>query len=221
MKKLIIIPVIIILVIAGVALYFINNNNDVLLKAYLQENSGNYTLVITGPNTKTPSDAWTMANDESKDAEHYNSIPWNTDKAKKVNKIIIQDEIKPISTGFWFMGFENLEVIEGLDKINTSSLENMAAMFSGCKSIKEIDLSSFNTTKVNNMVNLFYGCENLEKVYVSDKWDATNVEYSDNMFYDCKKLIGPNETEYNEYIVDKTFAQVDDLDNAGYLTLKN
>jgi hypothetical protein len=71
------------------------------------------------------------------------------------------------------------------------------------------------------MVNLFYGCENLEKVYVSDKWDATNVEYSDNMFKDCKKIIGPNETEYNEYIVDKTFAQVDDLDNAGYLTLKN
>ena len=36
-------------------------------------------------------------------------------------------------------------------------------MFSWCSSLKSIDLSSFNTTNVNNMSYIFSGCTSLKK----------------------------------------------------------
>ncbi len=221
MKKKIIIPIIILIIVIGVILYVINNNKNVLLKAYLKENNGNYTLIIKGPNSFTPSDAWIVLKNESKDNVHYERMPWINDKTKNITKVVIEDEIKPISTGFWFVGFENLKEIEGIDKINTSNVENMAAMFSGCKTLEEIDLSSFDTSKVKSVAGMFNGCEKLKTIYVSNKWNVDNVEYSENMFNKCLNLVGQNETKYDEYITDKTFAQIDNLDTAGYLSTKN
>ncbi len=39
----------------------------------------------------------------------------------------------------------------------------MSDMFSGCSSLKSIDLSSFNTTNVNYMICMFAGCSSLKK----------------------------------------------------------
>ena len=37
---------------------------------------------------------------------------------------------------------------------------------------------------------MFYGCINLTTIYASDKFVTTAVEISDNMFDNCKKLVG-------------------------------
>ena len=39
----------------------------------------------------------------------------------------------------------------------------MYGMFSGCSSLKEINLSNFNTNNFTNMRDMFNGCEKLTK----------------------------------------------------------
>ena len=42
-------------------------------------------------------------------------------------------------------------------------LTSTFCMFCGCSSLISIDLSSFNTTNVNNMIFMFSGCSSLKK----------------------------------------------------------
>lgn len=220
-KKLIIVFVIIIIALAGCFIYFKINNNKYLFKAYLEEHNGNYTLVIRNKDYFSFNEMWKVE-DLTRTNGNFKMLPWALDsRIKKITKVDIQDNIKVDSLALWFYGFENLEEIKGLNKLDTSSLTNLSAAFYNCKSLKELDLSMLDTRKVILTDNMFANCENLTTIYVGDNWNMDKVQESTDMFKGCTNLVGPNETEYNEYIVDKTFAQVDDLDNAGYLTLKN
>ena len=42
-------------------------------------------------------------------------------------------------------------------------------MFSGCSSLKELNLSNFNTNNVNDMYRMFYGCSNNLKIISQNK----------------------------------------------------
>ena len=217
MKKVIII-IVSLLVLVGAGIFYINmDNSKYLFEAYLDNN----TLVIQKYSNKLSNKEWKVQKSENTD-EHIDLMPWSLDNRKdKITKVVIKDKLELSSIAFMFYGLNNLIEVEGLNNLSSSSLDNMAGLFYGCKSLKEIDLSSFNTSKVKSIAGMFAECENLKTIYVSNNWDVTNVEYSDNMFLNCEKLVGSNGTKYNEYIVDKTFAKVDDLDNVGYLSLKN
>ena len=43
-------------------------------------------------------------------------------------------------------------------------------MFSSCKTITSLDLSSFNTSKVTEMNEMFRNCSALQMIYVGDGW---------------------------------------------------
>ena len=220
-KKLIIALLVIIIALAGCFIYFKIDNSKYLFKAYLEEHNGEYTLVVKNKDYFSFNEMWKIE-DTQMDNGHIKGLPWVLDsRAKKITKVDIQDNIKLRSFSFWFYNLTNLKEIVGLEKIDTSDLLSMSGTFYNCNLLTEIDLSSFKTGKVTNMSGLFYGCNNLKTVYVGNDWSVENVVYSEDMFKGCTNLVGSNETEYNEYIVDKSFAQVDDLDNAGYLTLKN
>ena len=45
----------------------------------------------------------------------------------------------------------NLKEIKGINKINSSKVNNMSAMFQLCKEIKYLDLSNFDTSNVTYM----------------------------------------------------------------------
>ena len=49
-------------------------------------------------------------------------------------------------------------------------------MFSDCKTIKEIDLSSFNTSKVSNFEEIFFYCDSLHRVDISSFHFGKNVQ---------------------------------------------
>ena len=63
----------------------------------------------------------------------------------------------------------------------------MSYMFSGCSSLKSIDLSSFNTTNVNDMRSMFSGCSSLQSIDLSS-FNITNVIYMYFMFRNCSSL---------------------------------
>ncbi len=220
-KKILIFIAVILTIAIGVFVYYKISNSKYLFKAYLEEHNGNYTLVIKNKDYFSFNEMWKIE-DAQMDNGHIKVLPWVLDnRANKITKVDIQDNIKIRSISFWFYNLNNLKEIVGLEKIDTSELVSMSATFKNCSSLEEIDLSSFNTKNVTTTSGMFSGCNNLKTIYVGNNWNMDKVESSDDMFKDCTSLIGPNATEYNEYVVDKTFAQVDDLDNAGYLTLKN
>ena len=60
----------------------------------------------------------------------------------------------------------------------------MSYMFSGCSSLKEINLSNFNTNNVNNMSCMFYKCSSLKELNLSN-FNTNNVTDMRYMFNGC------------------------------------
>jgi surface protein len=63
----------------------------------------------------------------------------------------------------------------------------MADMFSGCSSLKELDLSGFDTAGVDYMGDLFSGCSSLESIDLSS-FDTGSVTSMAGMFSGCMSL---------------------------------
>ena len=160
MKKIIIIgiSVLAIIFIAVGSFIFLNKNkNDEIniLKAYIKNND---TLVIVSPSRKVDAkEVWTISDvDPTKEKkfidEYVPCAPWREHK-KEITKVIIEDEIYPVDTSFWFAGFENLETIEGIENIKTIYTVSMAGMFRECSKLKELSLSTFDTRMVESMAS--------------------------------------------------------------------
>ena len=63
----------------------------------------------------------------------------------------------------------------------------MGGMFSGCKSLTSLDLSTFDTRNVTNMGSMFYGCKSLTTLDLSS-FDTGNVTDMRSLFQDCNAL---------------------------------
>ena len=57
----------------------------------------------------------------------------------------------PTTTRMWFDGFEELTTINNIENLNTDKVTNMGGMFSGCKALKQLDVSAFKTQDVTFM----------------------------------------------------------------------
>ena len=111
-------------------------------------------------------------------------VPWYMDILEIIevpgeySNAIILDEIVPSSTSWWFIGMSE---INGIEKLNTSNVTKMQAMFFGCSSLQELDVINFNTSNVTDMSYMFYGCEALQELNVSN-FDTSNVTNMEGMF---------------------------------------
>lgn len=119
----------------------------------------------------------------------------------------------------------NLTTLD-LSSFDTSNVTNMSSMFGAILNLPTtdlddsatqyhdtIDLTSFDTSNVTNMSNMFYGRFALSTIYVSDKWDISNVVDSEGMFAGCYRLKGDIAWGSG---VDKNYATI----KGGYLTYK-
>ncbi|BDH63985.1 hypothetical protein MTP05_01700 [Enterococcus sp. PLM3] len=88
-------------------------------------------------------------------------------------------------------GGENITTIENLDNIDTSSVTNMENVFGDCKSIEDIDISSWNTENVTSFVDMFYGCSSLKTIDLSNL-NTSSAENMSEMFARCSSLIHLN-----------------------------
>ena len=71
------------------------------------------------------------------------------------------------STALWFCACNRLTSMTGLEKLNTANATDMSYMFSNCRALTSLDVSSFNTSNVTDMSHMFSHCEILTSLDLS------------------------------------------------------
>jgi surface protein len=87
--------------------------------------------------------------------------------------------------------FEDSPYVYDVSKWNVSNCEDFSQMFSNCKNIKNLDLSTWKLSTTCNhieMFGMFNGCENLETVEGLDNWNTKKVSRISRMFSGCHNL---------------------------------
>lgn len=103
-------------------------------------------------------------------------------------KLILDSfDISNVTYGGQMFSSRGLESIEGLQTIDTSSLENMTYMFYGCLNLTSLDLSNFITSKVKDMAYMFADCKSLNALDLSN-FNVSNVVTMFGMFSGCSNL---------------------------------
>ena len=75
---------------------------------------------------------------------------------------------------YMFSNCKSLVLID-LSSFNTNNVTNTSYMFSCCSSLKSIDLSSFNTNNVNNMSAMLSYCRSLKKENIKINENDKNI----------------------------------------------
>lgn len=106
---------------------------------------------------------------------------------QSVTDIDLSNAHKLAYTPGMFYNCAALQSITFANSIDTSNVTNMGDMFSGCSSLKRIDLSNFDTSNVTNIWNLFANCSSLEYIDISS-FDLSNVTAHGNPFVNTTAL---------------------------------
>lgn len=117
--------------------------------------------------------------------------PWSS-FAASITEVIVKDEVRPVSMEQWFRGLLNCSIFSNIDKVNTSNCTNLWGTFNDCRSIEELDLSSWDTSKVTRYGSggynsLFYNCLKLKKISLAG-WDLSSLTTKNEMFSICPAL---------------------------------
>ena len=107
---------------------------------------------------------------------------------KNLNEIKVIFKFKKLLTNasHLFTGCSSIKSID-LSSFNTNNVKNMNFMFEGCTSLESIDLSSINTKNVKTMWGMFYQCSSLKSIDLSS-FNTENVIDIGSMFYSCSSL---------------------------------
>ena len=159
----------------------------------------------------------------------FNSAPvWNSVVRNQVTEVVFDESFKdvlPVSTSGWFAFCNNLETIDGLSKLNTSSVTDMSGMFAGCENLLSVDVSGFNTNKVTALASMFYKCSTLNVLNL-ENFDTQNVTDMNRMFWGCtnlKKLTMSNFDTHNVtnfYCMFTNCSSLKSIDVSGFDTEK-
>ena len=86
-----------------------------------------------------------------------------------------------------FSELDNLTTINGLEKLDTSDVNDMSFLFDHDVNLTSLNLGQLNTANVTNMDHMFSMCQKLTSLDVS-QLNTTNVTIMNSMFYDCEAL---------------------------------
>ena len=103
---------------------------------------------------------------------------------------------------------------------DTEKVTNMESMFSGCSSLKELDLNNFNTTKVAKMKYMFYYCSSLKNLNIRN-FNTTNVTNMFYMFFECSSLTELDLKSFNTKNVTNMGSMFSGCSSLKELDLKN
>ena len=119
-----------------------------------------------------------------------------TEENKMFGKLVNVEEIdlngfdtsKVQNMAYMFAGCVSLRQLKGADaNINTSGVTNMQGMFGECCSLTDLDLGGFDTSNVTDMSFMFDNCKKLEKLDIRNL-DTLSVTDLCGMFLGCDRL---------------------------------
>jgi len=117
-------------------------------------------------------------------------VPWYDGvwyNEQNVKKVIVEDQIQPISTAYWFDYMDECEYLD-LTKLDTSKVTNMTYMFSwtgfSAQNFTLMGVEDFDVSNVTNMAYTFaYTARDAENVVLDlSKWDVSQVTTMHQMF---------------------------------------
>ena len=167
-----------------------NSNEGILIKFPIEEFKKKYAVIgeitksyinlieITIENNEEKKDipiiynSYSIVNGKIKQKLNTSNIDLYINNNKKNN---FESRIKLEKGIYYIKLIFNYEILDCSD------------LFSYCKNIVSLNLSSFNTKKVTNMARMFYGCKNLKRLDLSN-FHTSNVITMDEMFLDCINL---------------------------------
>lgn len=134
------------------------------------------------------------------------------DCSKLTSKSCIESIVgdKTVDISYLFAGCKALKEMT-LDPKNhlLTALKNAEALFLGCEALEKVSLPCIGTaTKLSNMNSMFMNCDALTTINC-DANLSTLLATSNNMFEQCRQLIGNNGTKYTSAFVDKAYARPD------------
>jgi surface protein len=117
--------------------------------------------------------------------------------SKKKGEIIVIFKFNKLltSTSSMFTGCSSLKKIN-LSSFNTSNNNDMRWMFSGCSNLESIDFSSIDTTNVKDMCGMFSGCSSLKSIDLSS-FNTKNVNDISFIFSKCSSLKSVDLSSFN------------------------
>ena len=116
----------------------------------------------------------------------HEGFSWDS-RARRARRVMVVDEgIAPASAARWFQGFGQMTACD-LARLDTSNVDDMHRMISGCRSLKRLDLSALRTSRVESMSGMFKGCRSLKSLDLS-AFDTSGVADMRSMFKGCHAL---------------------------------
>ena len=103
---------------------------------------------------------------------------------------------RPTNCYAWFFMCKDLTTIEGIENLKTENVKSMKDMFSNCRSLTSLDISTFDTRNVTDMSGMFGACINLTSLDVS-KFNTDKVTNMRGMFGGCSNLTLLNVSNFN------------------------
>ncbi|MBL1230622.1 BspA family leucine-rich repeat surface protein [Enterococcus sp. BWB1-3] len=139
----------------------------------------------------------------------------------KIKKIVFTAPVKLNSrSSYMFSSLSNLEAIEGIELLDTSEVVMMKFMFSGCTSLKKLDLSHFDTSNVYTMSNMFKGMSRLTELDLSS-FNTGKVQFMDSMFNNVTNLTELDLSHFDTSSVLSMGAMFDGMKNLTSLDVSN
>jgi surface protein len=180
-------------------------------KAYVVVKNGTATFYY---NESKPSGAMSMRGGPA-------DQQWTSEICESIKKVVFDQSFKDYNS-YWCVGlfynFSNLTEVVGMEYL--TGVQKCDDWFSGCSSLKTLDLSKLNTSKITSTVRMFSRCENLRTIYVGDNWPIDKIKTSSDMFEECIHLYGGKGTSVRDKkVYSATYAKIDQgADNPGYFT---
>ena len=110
------------------------------------------------------------------------------EKTTHVSISVIACDTEEVTSMAWmFSGCSSLKELD-LNNFDTKNVTDMNNMFWECSSLENLNLNNFNTTNVTNMEGMFCNCSNLTDLKFGDNFNTTKVTYKWRMFYGCDNL---------------------------------
>ena len=124
--------------------------------------------------------------------------------SSSIKKVIIANDIEPLTCEYFFANLSGVTTIEGLSHLKLTKCKSIKGLFYGCKALTSIsglaDWGS-NVEHIEDMSSMFNGCESLTSVDLS-RWGNNGyrklkVKDVKSMFYYCKALTSVNLKNFN------------------------